>query len=296
MAEWGLAKACFAQQGVLQDYTLIAQWVRNAAEQGDAQAQYGLGALYASGQGVPQDYTLSAQWIRRAAEQGDAQAQYALGVLHAEGRGVPQDFEKAGHWYHKAAEQGLAEAQSGLAGLEQSLAEAALWYRKAAEQGDAPAQFQLAHAYDLGRGVPQDFEKAVYWYRKAAEQGHAKARRQLLFVPKSYLITKPWASLPPADDDMQGSVNCVGYCFDAILASVAERDRRIARVFAFDAGGSPMRAIVERRNGFDDTGTAIRFACFERSVDRSRTPHFEDCARVKVYNSDSTAPLLLAHR
>jgi serine/threonine protein kinase len=58
------------------------------------------------------DHTEARRWYRDAAEQGDADAQNYLGRIYAEGRGVVQDHAEAMRWYRKAAEQGHANAQS----------------------------------------------------------------------------------------------------------------------------------------------------------------------------------------
>ena len=44
--------------------------VRNAADQGFAQAQYNLGGMYARGFGVPADDVLAYMWVNLAAAQG----------------------------------------------------------------------------------------------------------------------------------------------------------------------------------------------------------------------------------
>jgi TPR repeat protein len=75
------------------------QQTRQAAEQGDANAQFRLGAMYANGQGVGQDFAQAAQWWRRAAEQGQATAQFGLGTLYDSGTGVAQDHAQAIQWY-----------------------------------------------------------------------------------------------------------------------------------------------------------------------------------------------------
>ena len=54
--------------------------MRQAAEEGDPQAQCYLGVCYQNGQGVAQDYSEAVRWFRRAAEQNDAVAQCYLGV------------------------------------------------------------------------------------------------------------------------------------------------------------------------------------------------------------------------
>jgi hypothetical protein len=64
----------------------------------------------------------------------------------------------------------LATAYEIGKGVEKDLKQAVYWYRKAAEQGHADAQFNLVLAYETGNGVEQDFKQAVYWYTKVAEQ------------------------------------------------------------------------------------------------------------------------------
>jgi uncharacterized protein len=61
------------------------QQLRQAAAQGDAQAQYRLGLLYADGKGMPQDYTAAMHWWRQAAEHGYPDAQYTVGLMYLEG-------------------------------------------------------------------------------------------------------------------------------------------------------------------------------------------------------------------
>ena len=48
--------------------------------------------------------------------------------------------------------------------------------RSRAEQGDVSAQYELAMAYDTGRGIRKDLSQAAHWCAKAAEQGHAAAQ------------------------------------------------------------------------------------------------------------------------
>ncbi len=62
-----------------------------------ADFQAGL-AAYISG-----DYAAAVKWFREAAEQGDADAQFNLGVNYYKGRGVPQDYVQAHMWYSLAA-------------------------------------------------------------------------------------------------------------------------------------------------------------------------------------------------
>lgn len=49
-------------------------------------------------------------------------------------------------------------------------------WRPLAIGGDPIAQFNLAKAYELGRGLPRDLKMAESWYGKAAMQGHIPSR------------------------------------------------------------------------------------------------------------------------
>ena len=163
--------------------------LRQAAEQGDAEAQNKLGVMYLRGEGVPENNQEAVKWCRKAAEQGHAKAQFNLGFMYSTGKGVLEDDREAVKWFRKAAEQGYAPAQNNLGfmystgeGVPQDDKEAAKWYRKAAEQGHAKAQSNLGGKYARGEGVPKDDKEAVKWYRKAAEQGHAPAQNKLGFM------------------------------------------------------------------------------------------------------------------
>src|SRR6478672_10728140 len=72
----------------------------------DAKALYAEGKRYIKGDGVAQDHTKAAEYLRQSAELGYAFAQNDLGALYAKGWGVKQDYDKAARWYRKAAENG----------------------------------------------------------------------------------------------------------------------------------------------------------------------------------------------
>lgn len=93
--------------------------------------------------------------------------------------------------------------------------------------------------------------------------------------------TQSWRTLPPARIP-QSSDNCVGYCFDAIIHSVSDADRRVARVVVFGTDGRPMRAFVQRTRPYVTPSSpleerrSVRFACFERAEEHP-VPRFEGC-------------------
>ena len=78
----------FDGRGVPKDGDDGAALLRDAAEQGLAEAQTSLAARYDTGDGVPENAVLAAFWYERAAQQGFAVAQHNLGILKRDGRGV----------------------------------------------------------------------------------------------------------------------------------------------------------------------------------------------------------------
>ena len=99
-----------------QDKSMDVNWLRKAADQGDAQAQSDIGVMYKDGKGgLPQSDVIATQLYRKAADQGFAHAQVNLGFMYREGKGgLPQSDDLAVEWYHKAADQKHEKAQRAL--------------------------------------------------------------------------------------------------------------------------------------------------------------------------------------
>ena len=76
----------------------IAEY-RQAADQGEADAQYNLGLCYYKGEGVRKDQAEAVKWFRKAAEQGHVKGQCNLGVCYDNGEGVPKDDAEAVKWF-----------------------------------------------------------------------------------------------------------------------------------------------------------------------------------------------------
>lgn len=95
---------------------------------------------------------------------------------------------------------------------------------------------------------------------------------------------KPWESLPPARVS-QSAYHCIGYCFDAVLGAVDEKNSRLAQVVVFDRRGRPTRAFVERTR-LHDWGPEVRYVCFDRVMDGG-VPRFTDCMQT---GRDARAP------
>lgn len=106
----GLCAATSSAESAGQPQTEAIAQCREAAEQGDAEAQFALGRCYYSGHGVEQSYTESVRWYRKAAEQGFAEAQYNLGACYYSGHGVEQSTALARQWFLEAARRGNIRA------------------------------------------------------------------------------------------------------------------------------------------------------------------------------------------
>ncbi len=110
----------FSHTVYLQPYSKL----RQAAEQGDPQAQYDLAYLYyKSGSdpaitGVAHNDRQAAHWYREAAIQGHARAQYNMAVLHLHGHGVERDAIVAYAWLLQASANGHEGSKTLMAELD----------------------------------------------------------------------------------------------------------------------------------------------------------------------------------
>jgi len=130
---------------------VVAEY-RNAAEQGDANAQLKFGRLYVNGWGVAENYPEAIAWYRKAAEQGNAEGQFRVATILIGSTlyGGPKiqnrnaDYAEALEWFYKAAAQGHAQAQAyigliyhwGIHAIKDDI-EAAAWYYLARNNGAA---------------------------------------------------------------------------------------------------------------------------------------------------------------
>ena len=123
-----------------------ASAVREAAEQGNAQAQAKLASLYVLGRdGVEKDEKLAAEWMEKAANQGVVDAQVVMGAFYDRGLGVVSDRDKATQWYEKAAAKGHATSLAILG-------------RNDAAQGSVQFNYQ-AMRLSAARSIPTEYAK-----------------------------------------------------------------------------------------------------------------------------------------
>ena len=125
-----------------------------------ARDEYKMGLSYLSGTGVRKDPFVAIDWLRRAANRGDAKAMAALGTLLVSGEAGVADEGEAGRWYDAAARKGnrsallalgmlrLRQADHSPEGARNMLDHAARCFQQAVEKGVADAFVWLAHAQE----------------------------------------------------------------------------------------------------------------------------------------------------
>ena len=128
--------------------TTEIQELRQAADQGDPEAQFKLGAAHADVLGE----TEAIAWLRAAASQGHFAAQFTLASRYEGGIGVPQDHAEAIVWYRLAAEQDLTDSQAGPDTFESVMD----------LQMQAMAQYQLGGLYIEGLGAPRNLTTTAH--------------------------------------------------------------------------------------------------------------------------------------
>lgn len=89
------------------------------ADAGDAAAQGDMGQLFAT----HQKFEIAVYWLRQAAEQGEADAMQWLGSAYAAGSGVSQDDNLAIMWIAKAAAHGHLIALEQMRGMRRGAVE-----------------------------------------------------------------------------------------------------------------------------------------------------------------------------
>lgn len=137
------------------------------AGSGNLQAQYELARAYEAGNGVPKNFPKALELYTSAAERGFGPAQMTLGYFYQYGEGVPKNPEKALSWSRKAADQGAPQAAHNIGvmydegvDISEDNSQAIKWYTKAANAGFCPSLLNLGVMYHKGEGTPKDYEKA----------------------------------------------------------------------------------------------------------------------------------------
>lgn len=196
------AQTDIADDLIMEDYSLQEiQWMHDAAQDGNADAQLELGLVYEYGLGILQAEAV--KWYEKAATQGNSTAQYNVALMYYNGKGVSKDYSKAAQWIGKSAAQGDADAQLILGGMyyegkviQQNESAASKWLEKSCDNGNqlgcqlyaelnetnqSDDQEEADNYYRLGMQYEDvlDFDDAAEMFEAAAALGHADAQFKL---------------------------------------------------------------------------------------------------------------------
>ena len=186
-AQFEVGLAYETGRGVGLDEAEAARWFRQAALQGNVEAQFHLARLVARGtRGLKQDLATAVKLYQDAAAKGHAQAMNALGQAYQQGRGTGADLAKAAEWYGKAADLKLADAQNNLGmlylegkGVNRDLIRAFRLFESAAAQNDPWGLNNLGGMYEMGWGTTVDKARALTLYRQALAAGNTRAQEYI---------------------------------------------------------------------------------------------------------------------
>jgi hypothetical protein len=161
----------------------MAQY-REAAEQGDAEAQYQLGLGYVTSLDFEPNPVEALNWWRKAAAQQHPESLFTLGMWymwrHLPGGNEAVSFHKyvLEHWSKNARSYFGVTSLFELE-IPQDDKDAATWLYRAAELRQIGAQLLLGWMHITGRRTLQNHTEAVTWFHKAAEQGDAEVQFKL---------------------------------------------------------------------------------------------------------------------
>jgi TPR repeat protein len=159
------------------DYEKGIEWIKKAADAGNADAQNELGQIYL--QDKYSNYNEALLWFNKAAKQKYTPAINNLARMYEIGLGIAQNRETALKYYKMSADLGDVFAMAYLGSYYlhiQDYENSFKWYEKAAEAGDAESEFYLGAFYENGLSVPKDARRAVVWYEKSAAKNYVEAQ------------------------------------------------------------------------------------------------------------------------
>lgn len=156
------------------------EYLLEAAESGNADAQLVLGLCYRYGWEVEVDQLRSVFWLQKAANRGAIFAAFLVGDAFERGAGVPQDAASAFAWISKAAAANLVVAVERLAayyaqgfGADVDVGKAKRLLEAASRLGGRDARRQVAD--DLRAEGRSTDRELLQHYEKAAAMGDAES-------------------------------------------------------------------------------------------------------------------------
>ena len=241
-------------------------WVKKAADLGSAPAAARYSWILRGGEhGLAADSTGSREYLRRAADLGDAQSQYTLGGhLFAE-----EDLTEAVRYATMAAEQDHAEAAffvgnlyyAGV-GVAQDRDIALSWHRKASALGSSGAAFMAGSALSHTIANDEDREVVLSFFYRANLLGET-SDGFVKMIDRSIADNHAWAKhlrgitlMTANPPDHAGGLKLLAE------SAAAERNSPTYRADAlYNLGVAAIRGLVQPK----DVGAAIRH--YERAAD-----------------------------
>lgn len=180
-AQMFIAAAYLYGVGVKKNPELAARYYIDAAKNGNAIAQFALGERFI-GSRHSGNNKLGLAWLSKSAVNGNPKALAKLGSLYIAGKYVTKDTEKGLDLLNQAATANYIPAMLELGNYaltEHDYDHAIQWYTKAANLHDATAYLQLAHTYLQEKSPIYDPKTGFMWTLKAAQNGLVEAKKEL---------------------------------------------------------------------------------------------------------------------
>jgi len=111
MSELDKIRKAITAGGKDEDIKAATKKLRRLALKGDTAAQVYLGDLHMRGTAVSHNFSLAANWYRDATGDEDGEAQYKLALLYRDGLGVVRSQKTAREWLIEAAKNGHGKAR-----------------------------------------------------------------------------------------------------------------------------------------------------------------------------------------
>jgi TPR repeat protein len=164
------------------NYTEAFKLYKEAALQGDIEAENALSYLYFKGVGVKQDPKKGLYWLQKAVNSGDSRASFDLAMFYLKGEHLKKDMKQAAHYMQIASKKGNVDATYNLAlmyyrgeGVKQDIKKAAALLEIAAKKGHRGAKANVGRVYMQ----LLNFKKAKYWLGENLKDGDVEAAKLL---------------------------------------------------------------------------------------------------------------------
>lgn len=180
-AQLFLSAAYLYGLGVKKNIDVASHYYIDAAKSGNALAQYALGEHFLDSRNAG-NRKLGVIWLAKSAASGNPKALTKLGTLYLAGTLVTQDIAKGTELLNQAVAQNYIPAMWALGNFalsEGDTAKALDWFNKAANQKNPEDYLQFAHLYLQEKSPIHDANAGFLWTLKAAQNGSVSAQKEL---------------------------------------------------------------------------------------------------------------------